>query len=281
MSASCGHRPSAIWRSLMAGRSVLSKGLRRSIGNGRATEIWSDPWIPSDVPLVLQRPDHIASENELVSDLLTENGTEWDDEKLRARFDDNTYIRIKSIPPDTDQGEDRWVWERDNKGIYSVKTGYRCVLAEVWSGFELGLDIDEGATMRFWKRMWKLPLISRYKFANEVIRAEELWARVEKVMDELQTVMFNDDRNRAEPTSFKWEKPEYPYKKLNVDAVTNKEGGGAMGGVIRDETGVCVAVCMNSVQFPNEPILLEAMAIKKGLELAYKVGCTHGHFTIL
>ncbi|KAF7824015.1 uncharacterized protein G2W53_022159 [Senna tora] len=50
--------------------------------------------------------------------------------------------------------------------------------------------------------------------------------------------------------------PEYTFKKLNVDALASKEGGGSMGGLVRDETGACVGASMLSVQFPNEPILL-------------------------
>ncbi|KAF7841297.1 uncharacterized protein G2W53_003595 [Senna tora] len=29
------------------------------------------------------------------------------------------------------------------------------------------------------------------------------------------------------PSTFEWEKPEYPFTKLNVDATTNKEGSGS------------------------------------------------------
>ncbi|KAF7824018.1 uncharacterized protein G2W53_022162 [Senna tora] len=55
--------------------------------------------------------------------------------------------------------------------------------------------------------------------------------------------------------------PEYTFKKLNVDALASKEGGGSMGGLVRDETGACVGASMLSVQFPNEPILLRPLVI--------------------
>ncbi|KAF7801449.1 uncharacterized protein G2W53_040560 [Senna tora] len=317
---------------MLAGRDALKKGLRRLSGNGRSTGLWTDPWVPSDGPIILPRPDHIETGEEKVHDLLTEDRTNWDDEKLHARFDEVV---------------------------------------------DLGLDINVDATMNFWKRMWKLPITSKYKvflwraclgiiptvealdhrgmnineqcgmcniepegafhalvdcpelqilwvmakfdyssrvyhanilewlvveatewsdeqmatlavamylvrerrnkkkFANEVIRVEELWPRVERVMDEFQVVTFMDGRNRMEPSKWVWEKPEYPYTKLNVDASVINEGGGAMGGVLRDETGACVGVYTHSVHFPNEPVLLEAIAIRRGLELAHKLGCKH------
>ncbi|KAF7842669.1 reverse transcriptase [Senna tora] len=265
MDASCGYNPSATWRSLIAGKSVLRKGLRRSIANGRSTGVWTDPWVPSEIPTIMPKPQHIETDDELVCELLTECGTEWDDGKLCARFNENICRRIKSIPPDIDQGEDKWIWEHDSKGTYSVKSGYRSEMAEFWGHFEPELDIDGAATMRRNKK----------KIANEVIRAEDLWPRVERIMEEIQTVPIIDDRTRSKPESFKWEKPEYPFKKLNVDAAACTEGGGALGGVLMDETGACVGVSIHCVQYPNEPSLLKALAIRRGLELAHQVGCTH------
>lgn len=45
-----GYNPSWGWRSLMEGRNLLEKGLRRKIGNGFQTHIWNDPWILSSFP---------------------------------------------------------------------------------------------------------------------------------------------------------------------------------------------------------------------------------------
>ncbi|KAF7802676.1 structural maintenance of chromosomes protein 6B-like [Senna tora] len=162
--ARCGYRPSTTWRSLMEGRAVLSKGLRREIGNGRTTSVWTDPWIPADVPTIASRPNHTEMGEETVSVLLNEDATEWDAEELRARFDEDTCIRIQSIPPNPCQGEDRWIWEHDRKGVYSVKTGYKSTMLEVWSQFDIGLDIDKGAAMR----LWKMPIISRIGFLELV-----------------------------------------------------------------------------------------------------------------
>ncbi|KAF7819821.1 uncharacterized protein G2W53_025276 [Senna tora] len=312
-----GQRPSATWRSLLAGRDALKKGLRRSIGNGRSTGVWMDPWVPSEAPMILPRPNHIETGDELVRDLLTEDGTSWDDGKLLARFDEEVCARIKSVPPDVDQGEDKWIWELDSKGDYSVKTGgmninEQCGMCNIepegafhalvdcpelqilwvmakfdcssrvyhanileWLVVEAGEWSEEQmeslavAIYLVWERR------NKKKFPDEVTRVEELWPCVERVMDELQIVTLTDDRNRTEPTKWVWEKPVYPYTKLNVDASATNEGGGVMGGILRDETVACVGVYTHSVQFPNDPVLLEAMAIKRGLELAYEVGCTH------
>ncbi|KAF7801572.1 putative RNA-directed DNA polymerase [Senna tora] len=328
----------------MAGRSLLAKGLRRSIGDGRTTRVWEDPWVPSDLPMVLAQPSNPTVVVEKVSELLTVEGVEWDVEKIRGLFNEEVCNQIVSIPPDKEQGGDRWVWEHDNKGIYYVKTGYRNAMIEEWSSFEMGLEIDSEGVKKFWKRMWKLPIGSKYKvflwrvcwgilptiealdqrglrinencvirvfhanalewlvveagdwkdkqisalaiasyyawerrnkkkFCNEVVRVGELWSRVERVMDETQVILCSSESNREHPTSLEWEKPASNFVKINVDAALKKDGGGVLGGLIRDEHSRCLGVFRNSVGYPNDPTKLEAMAVKQGLELALKVGC--------
>ena len=44
MEAQLGHKPSYTWRSLMAAKEVIGKGLRWNIGNGRKVNIWADKW---------------------------------------------------------------------------------------------------------------------------------------------------------------------------------------------------------------------------------------------
>ncbi|KAF7814275.1 putative ribonuclease H protein [Senna tora] len=351
--------------------------VRRVIGDGRTTGIWKDPWVPSDVPMLLTKPNSLITEAEYVSELLVENGTRWNEDKLGVLFDVDTCQRILSIPIDVDLRSDRWIWDFNRNGQYTVKMGYRKAMAEYWDHFNLGLDVDEEALTRFWKHLWKLPIISKYKvflwracrgilptvealegrgmeinepcimcnnapedafhalidcpelqlmwvhanfdyssrfyhanilewlvveagewrdeqiaylavavfhawerrnkkkFANELIKVEELWPKVERMMEEFQMATFTDGRNIKEPQTFKWEKPEYPFMKLNVDAAGSKSGGGAMGGLLRDATGGCEGVFMNCVRFPSDAILLEATAIKKGLELAKMRKCTH------
>ncbi|KAF7833947.1 ribonuclease H [Senna tora] len=356
---------------------MLRKGVRRVIGDGRATGIWDDPWVPSEMPTTLTRPKFLTFTAEYVCDLLVEDGSRWDEDRLGVLFDEDIRQRILSIPIDVDLGRDRWSWDLDRSGQYTVKMGYRNAMMETWGQFSLGLDIDEEATTRFWKRLWKLPIISRYKvflwracrgilptvesleergmdidelcimcnnahedvfhalidcpelqlmwvnanfdyssrlyhanilewlvveaggwkdeqmaflavavyhawerrnkkkFANEIIKVEELWPRVERMMEEIQVAAFTDARNVMELPKVKWEKPEYPFMKLNVDAAGSKSGGGAMGGLLRNSTGCCDGVFTSCVRFPSDPILLEAMSIKKGLELAKLKNCTH------
>ena len=47
MEAQLGKRPSYTWRSLMAAREVLDRGLRWNIGNGQSVRICANRWLPT------------------------------------------------------------------------------------------------------------------------------------------------------------------------------------------------------------------------------------------
>ncbi|KAF7815776.1 ribonuclease H [Senna tora] len=358
----------------MAGRPLLSTGLRRSIGDGVTTRIWKDPWIPFDEPTTVSATTPGGLEVERVCELMTEGGTNWDNDKIKTLFDEETCQRIISIPPNGDQGGDKWVWELDRSGVYSVKSGYRSAMVETWNQLSHNEELDQDAVFRFWKRLWKLSILSRYKvflwraclgiipaieslekrgmninedcgicnvapedvfhalidcsdlqnlwiaasfdyssrhyhgdllewlvvesekwkeeqlsslavmlyyiwerrnrkkFENEMIRVDDIWPRVQRSMDEMQVALIDDGRNVVVPSVLGWEKPEYPFHKLNVDAPTMTEGGGVMGGLVRDGEGCILGVFMCAVYYPHDPILLEALAVKRGLELAREIG---------
>lgn len=89
-----GYRPSYAWRSILFGRELLNKGLVKSIGNGRATSVWSEKWIMDEVPRRPVNRQTLIDVNLKVS-LLIQSSGEWNDDILTELFPPNEVFRIK------------------------------------------------------------------------------------------------------------------------------------------------------------------------------------------
>ncbi|XP_042974636.1 uncharacterized protein LOC122306268 [Carya illinoinensis] len=70
LNANLGSGPSYVWRSILAGLSVLKPGLRWRIENGKSINIWYDKWIPSLPSFIVASPRDMDCWCEMVSDLI-------------------------------------------------------------------------------------------------------------------------------------------------------------------------------------------------------------------
>ncbi|KAF7808484.1 nuclear transcription factor Y subunit B-9-like [Senna tora] len=59
---------------------------------------------------------------------------------------------------------------------------------------------------------------------------------------------------------------------MNTDAGTLPKGGGVIGGLVRDGEGVCLAAFTKKREETNNPMVLEAEAIRRGMEVALQLG---------
>ncbi|KAF7832106.1 putative ribonuclease H protein [Senna tora] len=55
------------------------------------------------------------------------------------------------------------MWVADPKGVFSMKCCYRTLIRETWSAIELLQDTCVYPDSAFWKQLWKLPILPRYK----------------------------------------------------------------------------------------------------------------------
>ncbi|CAA7027943.1 unnamed protein product [Microthlaspi erraticum] len=116
--------PSYGWRSILAAKDLLKSGLRRTIGSGENTNVWSDAWIPDSLP----RPP-IASGLPYdpllrVSYFLDPITKEWMLDKLTDHFTVEDIHLVLSLKPSTRNREDSFCWTQTKSGLYSVKSGY-------------------------------------------------------------------------------------------------------------------------------------------------------------
>lgn len=155
MSATRKRRCSETWRSILAGRDVLKKGLIKRIGPGDA-DVWHDNWIPgsnSFRPLI-QLPSVGV---EKVKDLFVPGTRVWNEELVRQSFVPLDAEEILKIKPGVNMEADMEAWALERNGLYTVKSAYRLLKDEQAAGAmaksgEVQASVDGSS----WKLVWKL-----------------------------------------------------------------------------------------------------------------------------
>lgn len=167
LNAEIGSHPSQIWRAVIEGRDILKLGLIRRIGNGSATNIWQDNWLPTAVMMrpYGRRGDSSNAEN--VSELIDKTAATWNMAKLEEVCLPIDIPSILSIPLSTTEMEDTWAWNFERSGKYTIRSAYRMM---VESKFRRGAWIDgstgSSSTDRdgeSWKLLWNTPVPSKIR----------------------------------------------------------------------------------------------------------------------
>lgn len=156
-SASMGHNPSCLWRSLLLGRDLLQAAVRWIMGDGCSVRVFRDPWIPRPhlfKPITRPRPDE---EEMRVADLM--DATSWRLDRVEKVFWNVDTLDVCSIPLGYRSRPDSLVWHYDSKGSYTVKTGYRLAMK---LRFEAG-GSDGNARCLWWRKLWKAHVPNKAK----------------------------------------------------------------------------------------------------------------------
>ncbi|XP_058745921.1 uncharacterized protein LOC131618776 [Vicia villosa] len=149
LDSSIGNNPSLVWRSLWKAKVVLKHGSRWSIGDGSNIKVMYDPWLREKGSCFLNGP-HVQSAYELfVKDLLLPNIKQWNVGKVKQIFDTEGASSILRVPLIDDVREDRLIWQEEQNGEYSVKSGYK-----LWKGVQsrnryYGVEGN-------WKNIWSI-----------------------------------------------------------------------------------------------------------------------------
>ena len=86
LSASLSSRPSYVWRSILHGRDLLTKGLYKLVGNGLSLHVWTDPWIRDGQMLRPLIKNPVIDIDLRVSDLIDYERRDWIKDKLEDLF---------------------------------------------------------------------------------------------------------------------------------------------------------------------------------------------------
>ncbi|XP_062118997.1 uncharacterized protein LOC133832703 [Humulus lupulus] len=146
-----GHYPSITWSSIIWGRDLLRRGLRRRIGNGKETLAFSDPWIPrppSFLPSIIDISDPLR-----VHDLFETPGS-WNMIRVQQFFNAADAQNILTIPLTQFDHPDSWLWHYTNHGNYSVKSGYNLA-----SAMDTALPSSSVTLIAiWWKSFWGIKI---------------------------------------------------------------------------------------------------------------------------
>ncbi|KAF7826659.1 Zinc finger, CCHC-type [Senna tora] len=158
----------------------------------------------------------------------------------------------------------------------------------IWCGSEeenaFHVLVECPVMQRFWRRsreQWCLCTIALYhlwearnkkKFTSELVNIDQLWGKVTLRWEEIQEARRNDIMEETAMELCRWEKPTGAAMKMNSDAGTMPSGGGIVGGVIRDRDGYCNGAFTERYDCSSNPMALEAVAIRSGMEFAISLG---------
>ncbi|XP_024015914.1 uncharacterized protein LOC112089169 [Eutrema salsugineum] len=115
------------WAGILIGRDLLLKNLGKVIGDGKLTNLWSDPWISIEEPIKLYGPVEKEKQNLKVADLFKDHTKEWDPTKVAELLPD-FLNEILCRRPSLTGAEDQYTWLSTTSGAYTTKSGYNMAM---------------------------------------------------------------------------------------------------------------------------------------------------------
>jgi hypothetical protein len=128
LKAKQGHRPSYAWQCILKASWILKKGCIWLVGNGSRINIWEDRWIHHQIGAKSWTPKHSNSNLQHVKDLLTPQGSNWNNSIIKQHFFPAEAKLICEIPITNTEDEDIIRWQGTKEGIYTVKSGYNAIV---------------------------------------------------------------------------------------------------------------------------------------------------------
>ncbi|OMP05840.1 hypothetical protein COLO4_08513 [Corchorus olitorius] len=215
------------WRSILAGRETLSKGLKWRVGNDNQINFLHDKWV-SDNRLI----DNVVGQTDerllqaKVSQFYDEYG--WKTEELLDLLPADIVRKIQAIPIQISHHvQDKMIWGSSPNGEFSTKSAYQ---------IQAACDDIESPIA---KAIWKIPCQPKMQTFLWLAWKNRIMHNRNRVLGEfgnggMKGVLLI----RAILFLIGWEKPKEGQVKINTDGSwTQRTNEAAVGGVVR---GSCV-----------------------------------------
>ncbi|KAL8116958.1 hypothetical protein AgCh_023220 [Apium graveolens] len=165
-----------VWRGIKSAKELIEEGSRIKVGNGTSINIWNDPWIPETDNAYLTTSRLQELFNVTVSNLLKDEAKEWDRDLIHDLFNDEDARRILKIPLSMRYEDDLWFWTEDEKGKYTIKSGYRLLCRTFNQNMVRGSNF-------YWIKLWALPIPPKMKSSENI---GEFVTRLKTVTNEIK-----------------------------------------------------------------------------------------------
>lgn len=147
---------------------MVKDGMIWRVGSRENINIWQDSWLPRgwSFKVITKRGNNILTR---VSELINPVTGHWDDELVDDIFEVEDAELIKLIPLHG-QFDDFPAWQKDPKGMFSVRSAYKNLREKVLlnagggqgsSSHQLSGNYQRGD--KLWLNVWKLPVPSKIR----------------------------------------------------------------------------------------------------------------------
>ncbi|MBA0776681.1 hypothetical protein Gotri_011646 [Gossypium trilobum] len=164
LQAELGYYPSFTWRSVWSTKKLLKEGMARRVGKGDQILIWTDAWIPGLEEYKIRETVRNNS-YEKVADLIDPNLIIWKEDVITSLFSREETNAILSTSLAKYPQEDFRIWNREQTGEYTVRSGYRGFTKEISKPNTTTTNIIDINTF-FHEELWQTDLPGKIKITN-------------------------------------------------------------------------------------------------------------------
>lgn len=170
----CGKRASRVWNGLRKCYGSLTKGLCLKVGQKSIIHTFGDPWIPDLSNFTIPPNIPVDESINLVQNLLTSDGKEWDRTLVTSDFPPH-ISRMILLTHISLGDQDAFVWTPSKSGLFSVKSSYKANNTPLFTtNSRIGKEV--------WKHLWNSNLHEQHKIF--------FWKILSVVLPTLDRIIF-------------------------------------------------------------------------------------------